>query len=210
MTKEIVTIAKDEGIISLHTNIYLTLSDHLHFAVERIAKNLKVTNRLEWEIVNYYPIEYQIAKKSIHMISDKFSINLPDEEIANIAFHLINAQTDNLEIESKAFDKAKLVGMIVNTVQYSLMKELDVTSVHYGRFITHVRYFVDRLFSSQMIDEREDELYRQMWTLYSNAMEIATKVKRYLDTNYDNKIPNSELAYLGVHINRLIKNNELK
>lgn len=43
-------------------SIYFTLSDHLNFAVERAKKNINITNRVYWEIKNYYSEEFRIGK----------------------------------------------------------------------------------------------------------------------------------------------------
>lgn len=49
-----------------------------------------------------------------------------------------------------------------------------------------------------------------MWALYPNAMEIATKVKAYVDNEYQTKIPENEIAFLGVHINRLMNHSAIE
>lgn len=208
MTKVIVTLAESASIKQMNTNIYLTLSDHLNFAVERFENGMNVINRLQWEIENYYPTEFEIGRQAIQLLSEEFDCLLPEEEAANIAFHLINAQTD-MTTESNGLEKAKLVGTIINMVRYSLMKPLDANSIHYSRFVTHVRYFVDRFFSNGLIDEKNDDFYRQMWSLYPIAMDAATKVKAFIDQTYETKIPENEIAYLGVHINRLMHHSSL-
>lgn len=209
ITKEIVSIAEEKLAVSLNTSIYLTLSDHLHFAVERSEKGLNTSNRLYWEIKNYYPKELHIGEIALNKMKTSYQIELPIEEASNIAFHLINAQSDNHE-DKDGLKKAKLVGTIVNMVRYSLRQEIDTNSVHYTRFITHVRFFVDRFFSDGLLQEKEDELYRQMWSLYPGAMEIATKVKNYIDQSYHTQIPENELVYLGVHINRLMNHSAIE
>ncbi|MGX7262996.1 PRD domain-containing protein [Enterococcus crotali] len=208
ITKEIVAIAEQELSYQLNTSIYLTLSDHLHFAVERSEKGLNISNRLYWEIKNYYPKEFHIGEVALKNMKINDQIFLPDEEASNIAFHLINAQSDNHE-DQDGLKKAKLVGTIVNMVRYSLHQEIDTNSVHYSRFITHVRFFVDRFFTNGLLKEKEIELYRQMWALYPEAMEIATKVKNYIDQTYHTKIPENEIVYLGVHINRLMNHSAI-
>lgn len=208
ITKEVVSIAEGALDYKLNTSIYLTLSDHLHFAVERSEKGLNSSNRLYWEIKNYYPKEFHIGEIALEQMKANYQIELPNEEASNIAFHLINAHSGNHE-DQDGLKKAKLVGTIVNMVRYSLGQEIDTNSVHYSRFITHVRFFVDRFFSNALLQEKEDELYRQMWSLYPVAMESATKVKKYVDQTYHTRIPENEIVYLGVHINRLMNHSAI-
>lgn len=185
------------------TGMHLTLADHLSFATERQKKGLTFTNRLQWELETYYENEFKVGRDAIDLLSDKYQYKFPDEEAANIAFHIINAQ-DELSDESNGFKKAKLVSSIINLVKYASMCELNTASIHYNRFLIHVRYFADRFFSNLLIDEA-DGLYKQMWHLYPIEMGIALRIAEYIMQTYQIKVPESELAYLGVHINRLIQ-----
>ncbi|MGO3792830.1 MAG: PRD domain-containing protein [Enterococcus gilvus] len=203
ISRDIILKAENELGKTLNSNIYLTLTDHLHFAIERSREGLVVANRLYWEIKNYYPKEFEIGKQALALLEDKYDIQLPKEEASNIAFHLINAQSDGSE--ANGFKYAKMISGIVNMVRYSIQKEIDTTSIHYSRFITHVRYFVERLYQNGLLEEDEDQLYEQMWILYPAAMEIAGKVKKYIEKVNHTTIPTDEIIYLGVHINRLMK-----
>lgn len=188
----------------LNSNLYLTLTDHIHFAVERAKQGHVLSNKLYWEIKNYYPKEFDIGTNSLSILNEKFSVELPKEEASNIAFHLINAQSGSEE-NPDGFKYAKMISSIVNVVKYSINTKIDTSSIHYTRFITHVRFFVERLYSNKLLQDTEEDLYKQMIILYPFAMEIADKTKKYIKKVYDFDVPNEEIAYLGVHINRLIK-----
>ncbi|MDN6186841.1 MAG: PRD domain-containing protein, partial [Tetragenococcus halophilus] len=100
---------------------------------------------------------------------------------------------------------AKMIGGIVNMVKYSIQTKIDEDSVHYLRFITHVKYFAERFYTGKLMDEEDgSELYKQMWALYPSAMDIGVKVQDYLSKMYNKTISEEEVAYLGVHINRLM------
>ena len=62
ITQKIVLKAEKELDSKLNMSIYFTLSDHLNFAVERAKKNINITNRVYWEIKNYYSEEFRIGK----------------------------------------------------------------------------------------------------------------------------------------------------
>lgn len=191
----------------LNNNLYLTLTDHIHFAVERAKQGHVLSNKLYWEIKNYYPREFDIGTISLSILNDRFSVELPKEEASNIAFHLINAQS-GYEENQDGFKYAKMISSIVNVVKYSINTKIDTSSIHYTRFITHVRFFVERLYSEKLLQDTEEDLYKQMIILYPYAMEIADKTKKYIKKVYDFDVPNEEIAYLGIHINRLIKYTE--
>ncbi|WP_337873574.1 PRD domain-containing protein [Exiguobacterium sp.] len=208
LTQDIVAHAEKQLGTKLNSGIYFTLMDHLHFAVERHQKNINITNRVYWEIKNYYTVEFEIGTYAVDLLNRALKVDFPKEEAANIAFHLINAQSE--ESSSRAgMNYAKLIGAIVNMVRYSLNISMDKESIHYTRFITHVKFFVERFYEDKLLVEKDNLLFNQIATLYPNAMEVAFKVKSYIEQVHEKEIPNDELTYLAVHIHRLMNQDEL-
>jgi beta-glucoside operon transcriptional antiterminator len=208
LTQQIVSYAEDKLNSKLNTGIYFTLMDHLNFAVERYRKNINITNRVYWEIKNYYPEEFKIGEYALNLMNEKLQIELPIEEAANIAFHLINAQGEQKESSKDGMRYAKMIGSIVNLVRYSFNINTDKENIHYSRFITHVKFFVERFYSDKMIDEN-NVLFEQLANLYPEAMSGAFKIKEYIEQVNGKSIPNEEVAYLAVHIHRLINYSQL-
>lgn len=208
ITQEIVQYAEQYLDSPLNLSIYFTLMDHLNFAVERAEKGINITNRVYWEIKSYYPNEFHIGEYACTLVNKALETNLPEEEAANIAFHLINAQnSDNRNTDGMKY--AKMVGSIVNLIRYSLNTTINTESIHYVRFITHVKFFVERFFADKLMEKGDKELFEQIAILYPQAMNSAFKVKEYVEKIYDKDVPNDELTYLAVHINRLLNYNEL-
>lgn len=208
LTQQIVHYAEEKLNTKLNTGIYFTLMDHLHFAVERFKKNINITNRVYWEIKNYYAEEFEIGVYALKQMNEKFNIEMPIEEAANIAFHLINAQGEKQESKD-AMKAAKMIGSIVNLVRYTLNINMDERNIHYTRFITHVKFFVERFYADKMLEDTDNILFEQIASLYPQAMNGAFKIKEYIKQVYEKTIPNEELAYLAVHIHRLISYNQL-
>ncbi|EHS55973.1 PRD domain-containing protein [Paenibacillus sp. Aloe-11] len=208
LTGQIVAYAEKKLQTKLNTGIYFTLMDHLHFAVERLSKKIAITNKVFWEIKNYYAEEFEIGLFSLELIKEKLHIEMPKEEAANIAFHLINAQSG--EKESKdGMKMAKMIGSIVNLVRYSMNIDMDTENVHYTRFVTHVKFFVERFYTDKMLEATDNILFEQIASLYPQAMDGAFKIKEYINQVYGKTIPNEEITYLAVHIHRLISYNQL-
>ncbi|MBV7273691.1 PRD domain-containing protein [Clostridiaceae bacterium UIB06] len=207
ITQKIIAQAERELDCKLNVNIYFTLTDHLHFAVERAKKNINITNRVYWEIKNYYPIEFKIGMYTLELLNKSADVTLPDEEAANIAFHIINAQSE-VNDSSDGIRYAKLIGEIVNLVRYSIGTNLEEKGVHYQRFITHVKFFAERFFKNKMLKDENDQMFYQIETLYPESMKTAFKISEYLKKVYNEVIPKDELTYLAVHINRLQRYSE--
>ncbi|WP_112179784.1 MULTISPECIES: PRD domain-containing protein [Paraliobacillus] len=207
LTQKIVNQAEKELNTKLNSGIFFTLMDHLNFAVERFKKNINITNRVFWEIKSYYPNEFEVGMFAVELVNQEFVIELPQEEAANIAFHLINAQGGGKETKD-SMKHAKMIGSIVNLVRYTLSINMDKENIHYTRFITHVKFFVERYFADILLD-KDDVLFEQIANLYPDAMDGAFKIKDYINQVYGKSIPNDELTYLAVHIHRLISYNQL-
>ncbi|RAS91010.1 transcription antiterminator BglG (plasmid) [Priestia endophytica] len=209
LTQQIVSYAEGKLNMKLNTGIYFTLMDHLNFAVARYKKNINITNRVYWEIKNYYAEEFKIGVFALNLMNEKLHIDLPIEEAANIAFHLINAQGEQKESKD-GMRYAKMIGSIVNLIRYTSNIDMDDENIHYTRFITHVKYFVERFYANKMLEDKDNILFNQLANLYPQAMSGAFKVKEYIEQVHGKTIPNEELAYLAVHIHRLINYNQLK
>lgn len=206
ITQEIVAYAERQLNTSLNEHIYLALTDHLNFAVERFEKNMVITNRVFWELKSFYPKEYRIGIKALEIIRRELGIGLPEEEAANIAFHIVNAQKEE-KVQYDAMRAAKLIGKVVTVVTYSMNCQPDKDSLHYSRFISHLQYFAERFFTDRMLDSADDFLYIQMEQGYPKATACAERIRTLLIKEYNKAISNEEVAYLAVHIQRLASRN---
>lgn len=203
ITQNIVAYAEKNLNTSLNEHIYLALTDHLHFAVQRHQENIVITNRVFWELKTFYPKEYKIGLYALEVVRDKLNIDLPVEEAANVAFHIVNAQKE-AEVQYDAMRAAKLIGKIVTVVTYSMNCQPDKESIHYSRFISHLQYFAERFFTDKLLDSPDDFLYAQIEAGYPKALACAEKVRTLILREYDKVITNEEVVYMAVHIQRLV------
>ncbi|MDO9396002.1 MAG: CAT RNA binding domain-containing protein, partial [Herbiconiux sp.] len=141
LTRAIVAYAQAEGL-ELDPHIYLTLTDHLHFAVERQRKGLVTVNRLAWEVRTIYPRQYAIGARAVGLMQDRLGLALPDEEAANIAFHLVNADVGNSGVDSQRV--VQLVSQVATVVTHSTGVQLQHDDLHGARFVAHLQYFARR------------------------------------------------------------------
>ena len=202
IVRDVVKKAESTFNTSLNKHIYLALTDHIQFAIERIKNNMIITNRVFWEIKSFYAKEYGIGKYALELIQERLDISLPDEEAANIAFHIVNAQREE-NVQFDAMRAAKLIGMVTSIVTYTMRIEANKDSIHYSRFITHMQYFAERFFTGQTLDSEDDFLYSNMEVKYPKAIACAEKIRTLLIKEYEKMIPNEEVAYLAIHIQRL-------
>lgn len=186
----------------LDPHLLLALTDHLHFAVERERQGLRVQNGLAWEIRNYYPDEYRIGAEALPLIAARVGVQLPEDEAANIAFHLVNARNDT-STSFNALRAASLISEIVSIVTYALGHQFEHDELNHRRFITHLQFFADRVFGNKMVAKDGDFLYNLMATRYPEAIKSAEQIRRHMKVQYDIQLPDEEVGYLALHIERL-------
>lgn len=70
LTEEIILMAEEKLEKKLDESLYLLLTDHIHYAVERSKEGQQIRNKMIWVIEHYYPVEYQIGSEAITMINE--------------------------------------------------------------------------------------------------------------------------------------------
>ena len=201
VTQEIVAEAERLLGVELSKRVYLVLADHLNFAIERMREGLRITNRVFWEIKHYYPDEFRAGLVGLSLVQSRLGIELPEEEAANFAFHIANARSDNESYDSMRY--AKVMGQIVNLTLLSINRNIDTKSIHYLRFVTHVKYFVERCFTGHQLSDQDGALYDQLAREHPRETEIAHKIARYMREQHGVEVTMDEVVYLIVHVSRL-------
>lgn len=204
LTQDVVQYAERQLETQLSDHIYLVMTDHLHFAVERLQQGIIVTNRVFWEIKNFYKREYAIGEYALKLINERLSVTLPREEAANIAFHIVNAQKEPGN-NYDAMKAAKIMGEVVDIVNYSVEYSFDKDSIHYSRFISHVQFFVERYLTDRLLDNDCGFLFDQVRPKSPKAIETAEKIRTFFIKTYEVVLPNEEIAYLAVYIARFMQ-----
>ena len=65
LTSDIITYAKKNLNVQLNQSIYITLTDHINFAIQRQVQGIQLKNALLWEIKKFYHQEYLMGKYAI-------------------------------------------------------------------------------------------------------------------------------------------------
>lgn len=91
---DIVKAAELELDCTLNANLYLTLADHLQFAIERLTQGIVMEHLLEGEIPYVFQREYAIGQRALEIVRREAGISFPDSEACAIALHIANAETD--------------------------------------------------------------------------------------------------------------------
>ena len=127
---------------------------------------------------------------------------MPEEEAGNIAFHLVNAQTENPDMEQTLL-VMRMLKDIFNIVQFSFPQKIQTDSIHYSRFVTHMQFFLQRVLENKMLED-EIGLFEQIVVQSPESYSCACKIAAYIKRALLVEIPREELVYLMIHITRII------
>lgn len=202
VTNEIVDYAKTVLGHELSDRVYLTLCDHISFALERNREGIQIRNALLGEIKQFYHSEYAASEEALKIIHEHFQVELPQDEIGFIALHLVNANL-NAGGLAQTTEMMKVIQSIIHIIKYHYNIELRENTIHYDRFITHLKFFTQRVFSGKSLDESDESFFLMIKTQYKKAYACVLKIADFMQKEYNIQLTNDEMMYLAVHIHRI-------
>ena len=187
----------------LNEHINIGLSDHIAFAAENIQNNIIVRNKLLSEIEILYSEEFAIAQWAVEYLTQTLEIPFSYDEAGYIAIHIHSARSGRTD-NSKSIREVTIVSEIIHLIEQELAIDIhdDKNSLSYSRLVDHLRLFIHRFQQNQyaVLDEEILEVVKKK---YAESYEISKKVQVLLMRNFHYQVPNEELGYLSIHIERL-------
>ena len=202
LSSNIIDYATKALNIIFDNSIYLALSDHISYAIERYQNGEALKNALLFDIKKFYPNEFKVALKALDMIAYETDIKMSEDEAGFIAMHFVNASQSG-EAMSQTIAVTKMVEDILQIVEYHYHLALDENSINFIRFVSHIRFFARRLFSNEIYNDDQDDLFEQIRNKYPTSYQCSLKVKKYILLNYNIDLGNDEMVYFMLHINRV-------
>ncbi|KKI88968.1 transcription antiterminator LicT [Bacillus sp. SA1-12] len=206
LSERIIAYAKMKLGKKLNDRIYIHLTDHIHFAIERYKNNLPIKNGLLWETKQLYKDEYEIGIEALNMICEQTGVILPEDEAGFLALHIVNAELNEEMPVVKSM--TKVMQEILTIVRYHFKIEFNEDSLAYYRFITHLKFFAQRLVKGNHYNSTaDDDLFLVINKKYPEAFSCSQKIKKFIETSYTYELTDEEMIYLTIHIERVVKNN---
>ncbi|HBY1645914.1 TPA: PRD domain-containing protein [Klebsiella pneumoniae] len=162
----------------LQESLYITLTDHCHFAIERQKKGIALRNVLLWEIKRLYPKEFALGQEARAIIAKRLGVELAEDEAGFIALHL---------------------------VKYQLQLNYDEESLSYQRFVTHLKFFAQRMLTRTVVEDDDVSLHSAVKDNYAKAWKCAETVATHLQKQYQRSLTTEEIMFLAIHIERVRK-----
>lgn len=204
LAEEIVNYARIHIPNKIDESVIVSLCDHIYMAVERKKQGIDVSNVMLWDIQRFYMDEYAVGKYALDLIAKQFGICLTDDEAGFIAMHLVGAQ---LEVKNNPVKEiTQVMQEIEKIVRMTFSITLDVDSVYYYRFITHLKFFAQRLFMNTSYSSKDmDTMLDLIRHKYPQEFACAQKIGKFIDKKYHYELSEEEKLYLSIHISRIVE-----
>lgn len=187
----------------LQESLYITLTDHCYFAIERQNQGLAIKNVLLWDIKRLYPKEFELGQEARAIISRRLNVELAEDEAGFIALHLVTAQLNNEMPE--VMDVTRVMQEILQLVKYQFQLEYNESSLSYQRFVTHLKFFAQRMLTRTVVDDDDVSLHAAVKDNYPKAWKCAVKIAQHLQQSYQRELTAEEIMFLAIHIERVRK-----
>ena len=98
----------------------------------------------------------------------------------------------------------RLIQGILQIIKYYFCIEFKEDSLDYDRFLTHFRFFAQRLAAGQLYTTEDAAFCEMIRGQYSNEYRCVERIRKYIQKEYEHDMPQEEMMYLTIHIRRLV------
>ena len=202
MSDKIISFAREKLQKKLKDSAFLAMADHIHGVLLRLEDDIYLKNFLMWDIKRFFPIEFEVGQYAKQLLSAYVSKELPDDEAAFMALTLVNAELENGD--GTARDLTMMMEEIMTIVKYSLEISLDEEDIYLERFMTHLKFFCERVLTNSGNRDLEDnEMFDLLKCKYPLVYETTRKIAEFLKQTRNYQTSEDEQLYLTIHLSRM-------
>ena len=200
---------EEEFNFKLIDSDYIGLVVHISLAIQRIknGENISIDKMLlnELEVLPEFAVSTEIAKK----LEKVFDIEIPKDEIGYITMHLKGARLrlnkiendvdlDNLNIKQIA---NYIITEVENDFNIEIANKQKLSKDIYNHLVPAISRMSMKLNIRNPLLENIKKQYSEIYNSCENACEVLKKITKI------DKIPESEVAYIAMHIAAAIEEN---
>ena len=201
ITEKVVIVLKKEYDKKVNDIIYVSLTEHIHGAIERFNQGIELKNPMLIEIKRLFKDEYEVGTKALEYINEEFGVKFGEDEAAYIAQHVINAQLD--DDMNNIGSIVKIMQEILNIIKYTYKVDFNEESIFYYRFVTHLKFFAQRIFNKSLYEDDNEEIFEVFKSKYNRSYECVLRIKEFIESKYDYVLNIDEQLYLMIHIEKI-------
>ena len=178
--------------------ILFPMADHIAFAVKRMKRGETITNLLTQDIRVLFYKEFKVASLIRDVLSCEEGLEIPDDEIGYVALH-VHSATDGEKVSS-AMQIAAAVRECVTLIEQDAGRCIDVQTLSYNRLMNHIKYMAARAVRGEKLKVNMNQYIQQE---FPRSYEIADTVCDHFGKQLGKKLPDTEIGYLAMHIERV-------
>ncbi len=190
-------LAKTYGV-QLPATVEVGLADHLASSIRRMDDGIPLYNSMLWETKMTYPAEFAIALHALDVVHAELGRKLPLDEAGFITLHLVNAGL--VGDPGRAITLGTTIRAIIDIVREDVGIEVDGSTTASARFLTHIKFVVQRLTRGRAHHGAADDYYRNLISENPDMYACAEHIGRYLDETFDAGVTDEERIYLLLHL----------
>lgn len=207
--RTLVDIIEDNIDNKLADSAYVGLIVHIALTIQRIKQNEKMN--MDPNVLKDLKSrqEYLIAQKLGANISGAFGMEIPEEEIGYITMHMVGSKifNKNQELGKRSIGNFELVKMareIIKIAENETGSFLEHNEKLLIGLVNHLGPAVSRL---KMNLDIRNPLLAEIKTHYPELIRVSEKCVRIVENHFGVKMPESEIAYIAMHIGAALQDN---
>ncbi|WP_138493872.1 PRD domain-containing protein [Paenibacillus pinistramenti] len=186
----------------LNDKVYLALPSHIQFTIYRIRNGMDIINPFLLETKLSFPKEYEIASKIAERIGEEFQIEIPEDEIGFLTYHVYSAVSD-VPI-GQLVKASNIVGKLLEVIQQEKQVHFEQGSLSHVRLMLHLRYSIERVLQGNSV---ENPFVNHIRVEYREEYALAQRLGRIMAEQLDRNVPEEEVCYMAMHLYRLFQRN---
>lgn len=197
---EVVQFIRSSCTHVVSESIYLTLVDHVNTLIERLERGISFDPALLNNVRLLYREEYSIGVRAVNMLRQRLHVNIDDSEANFFALHIVNAEMD-VDME-RVYRITSLVEDIVGIVRAQFSVRTD--TVAYDRFVTHCRFFGQRIISGDAPSTTPLAVpYQTLQASYPAQGACIDAIGSHIECHFSYAVSEEDRMYLLMHLIRL-------
>ncbi|NYE08778.1 beta-glucoside operon transcriptional antiterminator [Bacillus niacini] len=201
ISEDIISYAEENLGLKLSEHIHIGLTDHLSFAIERATEGIHLKNKLFDEIKILYKKEFDIGMWAIRHIEKMSEVKMPVDEAAYIALHIHTSKPQSSDMK-QTLRQTAIIGEMIQTIKNTLNISIEEDDLSYQRLMTHLRFTLSRV-NDESLPIMDDEMLMMLKKKFALSYNVAQKVAQLLVRNHGITLPEQELGYITIHIERI-------
>ncbi|MFS0726477.1 BglG family transcription antiterminator [Paenibacillus sp. 1P07SE] len=198
ISEKIVENVKERLGTPVQPKVYFALPNHIQFALYRLRNGMEINNPFLHETKINFPLEYEIAAQAAVMISERFDLPIPDDEIGFLALH-VHSCVGTASV-GQLVTLTGLINRIVEYIETTKAISLHRTGQDYARLVMHLRAFIERLMLKRPV---ANPIITELKSNYPDSFALASDIAELIRQEIEVEITQDEIGYMAIHLHLL-------